>query len=109
VSAPTAGELVRYSVALGGRGLIRGGGREAAWRMWMPLDTSTGLSSSRGPAGRSRGTRSQIVKIILRPRFGVVLRHSGTRSSPPPFGRLAPATPSSFATRHVGCRFPSLA
>jgi SAM-dependent methyltransferase len=38
VSAPTAGELVRYSVALGGRGLIRGGGREAAWRMWMPLD-----------------------------------------------------------------------
>jgi SAM-dependent methyltransferase len=34
----TAGALVRYSVALGGRGLIRGGGREAAWRMWMPLD-----------------------------------------------------------------------
>jgi SAM-dependent methyltransferase len=38
VSAPTAGELIRYSVALGGRGLVRGGGREAAWRIWMPLD-----------------------------------------------------------------------
>jgi SAM-dependent methyltransferase len=38
MSEPTAAALVRYSVALGGRGLIRGGGREAAWRMWMPLD-----------------------------------------------------------------------
>ena len=35
---PTAGELVRYSIALGARGALRGGGREAAWRMWMPLD-----------------------------------------------------------------------
>jgi SAM-dependent methyltransferase len=34
----TAAELVRYSVVLGGRALIRGGGRESAWRIWMPLD-----------------------------------------------------------------------
>ena len=34
----TAAELVRYSVALGGRGLVRGGGSEAARRVWMPLD-----------------------------------------------------------------------
>jgi SAM-dependent methyltransferase len=35
---PTAAQLVRYSVSLGGRSLVRGGGREAAWRIWMPLD-----------------------------------------------------------------------
>jgi len=34
----TAAELVRYSAALGGRALVRGGGSEAAWRVWMPLD-----------------------------------------------------------------------
>jgi SAM-dependent methyltransferase len=34
----TAAELVRYSVVLGGRGLLRGGGAEAARRVWMPLD-----------------------------------------------------------------------
>jgi SAM-dependent methyltransferase len=34
----TAPELVRYSIALGGRALVRGGGSEAAWRVWMPLD-----------------------------------------------------------------------
>ena len=34
----TAAELVRYSVALGGRGLVRSGGSEAARRVWMPLD-----------------------------------------------------------------------
>jgi SAM-dependent methyltransferase len=37
-AAPTAGELVRYSAALGARGLLRGGGGEAARRVWMPLD-----------------------------------------------------------------------
>jgi SAM-dependent methyltransferase len=35
---PTAAGLVRHSVTLGGRGLLRGGGAEAAWRVWMPLD-----------------------------------------------------------------------
>ena len=34
----SAGELVRYSMGLGGRALLRGGGKEAAWRIWMPLD-----------------------------------------------------------------------
>ena len=34
----TAAELVRYSVALGCRALFRGGGGEAAWRIWKPLD-----------------------------------------------------------------------
>jgi SAM-dependent methyltransferase len=34
----TAADLVRYSVVLGGRGLVRRGGSEAAWRIWMPLD-----------------------------------------------------------------------
>jgi SAM-dependent methyltransferase len=34
----TAPELVRYSIALGGRGLVRGGGSEAVRRVWMPLD-----------------------------------------------------------------------
>ena len=38
MTGPTPGELVRYSVTLGGRALVRGGGREAAWRVWMPLD-----------------------------------------------------------------------
>jgi SAM-dependent methyltransferase len=35
---PTATELMRHSLALGGRALLRGGGSEAAWRVWMPLD-----------------------------------------------------------------------
>jgi SAM-dependent methyltransferase len=35
---PTTAELVRYSIALGGRALPRHGGPEAAWRIWMPLD-----------------------------------------------------------------------
>jgi SAM-dependent methyltransferase len=38
MSTPSAAELVRYSVALGGRGLLRRGGREAIWRVWLPLD-----------------------------------------------------------------------
>lgn len=35
---PTAAALARYSVALGARALPRGPRREAAWRIWMPLD-----------------------------------------------------------------------
>jgi SAM-dependent methyltransferase len=34
----SATELVRYSIGLGGRALVRGGGSEARWRVWMPLD-----------------------------------------------------------------------
>lgn len=35
---PSAPALARYSVALGARALPRGPRREAAWRIWMPLD-----------------------------------------------------------------------
>jgi SAM-dependent methyltransferase len=35
---PSASDLVRYSVALGARGLGRDGGRKGFWRIWMPLD-----------------------------------------------------------------------
>ncbi|MGI8780581.1 MAG: methyltransferase domain-containing protein [Solirubrobacteraceae bacterium] len=38
VDEPTASMLARYSVALGARGVRRGPRREAAWRVWMPLD-----------------------------------------------------------------------
>jgi SAM-dependent methyltransferase len=38
VKTLTAGALVRYSIALGGRAGMRRGGREAAWRVWLPLD-----------------------------------------------------------------------
>lgn len=35
---PSASALARYSVALGTRALPRGALRQAAWRIWMPLD-----------------------------------------------------------------------
>jgi SAM-dependent methyltransferase len=35
---PSALALARYSVALGARALARGPRKEAAWRIWMPLD-----------------------------------------------------------------------
>jgi SAM-dependent methyltransferase len=35
---PSAPALARYSVALGARAFGRGPRREAAWRIWMPLD-----------------------------------------------------------------------
>jgi SAM-dependent methyltransferase len=35
---PSAGDLARYSVALGARGLRRGPLPAALWRIWMPLD-----------------------------------------------------------------------
>jgi ubiquinone/menaquinone biosynthesis C-methylase UbiE len=35
---PSASDLVRYSVHLGLRGMSLGGGPEARWRVWMPLD-----------------------------------------------------------------------
>ena len=37
-STPSASALVSYSVALGARAFPRGPRREAAWRIWMPLD-----------------------------------------------------------------------
>jgi SAM-dependent methyltransferase len=36
--SPSASALARYSVALGARAFPRGPRREAAWRIWMPLD-----------------------------------------------------------------------
>jgi SAM-dependent methyltransferase len=37
-ASPSALALARYSVALGARALPRGPRKEAAWRVWMPLD-----------------------------------------------------------------------